>query len=186
MPSANCAAGCRSAPLGSVTKESSTATHRSVEPFASLPRFGEERRESERPRQHSGRGGDSRARTRPAASWVRPGRPAEAITLVFFALRLSSDVPELLSGTVPDDPFDRRYVEHPALAYLHIVPGIVFVLGAPVQLALRIRGRHYALHRRLARFLVGAGETSGVVGKSTPLVWKPVMPYPEGTRPEGV
>ena len=85
-----------------------------------------------------------------------------AITLVFFALRLSSDVPELLTGTVPDDAFDRRYVEHPALAYLHIVPGIVFVLGAPVQLALRIRGRHYRLHRRLGRFLVGAGLTSGV------------------------
>ena len=85
-----------------------------------------------------------------------------AILLAFFILRVTNDVPELLAGTVPDDEFDRRYVEHPTLAYLHIVPGVIYVLGAPVQLAWRIRSRHYRLHRRLGRFLVGLGLLSGV------------------------
>ena len=63
---------------------------------------------------------------------------------------------------MPEDAFDRRYVEHPWLAYLHIVPGVVFVLGAPIQLAVRIRIRHYRFHRRLGRFLMGSGLVSGV------------------------
>jgi hypothetical protein len=85
-----------------------------------------------------------------------------AILLVSFVLRVANDLPELLAGTVPDDAFDRRYVEHPALAYLHIVPGVIYVLGAPVQLAWRIRSRHYRLHRRLGRLLVALGLLSGV------------------------
>jgi uncharacterized membrane protein len=84
------------------------------------------------------------------------------IVVVFFVRRVTNDVPQLLTGTVPDDAFDRRYVEHPALAYLHIVPGVIYLLGAPVQLAWRIRSRHYRLHRRLGRFLVAMGLLSGV------------------------
>ena len=48
------------------------------------------------------------------------------------------------------------------LAYLHIVPGALYLLLAPLQLAYRIRSRHYTFHRRLGRVLATAGMISGV------------------------
>lgn len=86
-----------------------------------------------------------------------------AIVFAFAAMRLLVDVPHLLAGTLPEEEYDRRYVEHPWLAYLHIAPGIGYLLGAPVQLAYRVRSRHYGLHRRLGRALLTAGLVSGVL-----------------------
>ncbi len=84
------------------------------------------------------------------------------IVLVFFGLRLGVDVPNLAAGTVPEDPYERRYVEHPWRSYLHIVPGVIYLLGAPLQLSRRFRSRHYGVHRRLGRVLLGAALLSGV------------------------
>ena len=76
--------------------------------------------------------------------------------------RFVIDMPNLAAGTLPEDEFDHRYVEQPWLAYLHIVPGAVYLLLAPLQLAYRIRSRHYTFHRRLGRVLATAGMISGV------------------------
>lgn len=84
------------------------------------------------------------------------------IVLAFFAIRLSVDVPSLAAGTVPEDAYDRRFVEHPWLAYLHIVPGVLYLLGAPLQLSRRFRTRHYLVHRRLGRVLLSVALLSGV------------------------
>ena len=84
------------------------------------------------------------------------------IVLVFFGLRLGVDVPNLAAGTVPEDPYERRYVEHPWRSYLHIVPGVIYLLGAPLQLSCWFRSRHYGVHRRLGRVLLGAALLSGV------------------------
>lgn len=84
------------------------------------------------------------------------------IVLVYFGLRLSVDVPNLAASTVPEDPYERRYVEHPWRAYLHIVPGVIYLLGAPLQLSRRFRTRHYDVHRRVGRILLGAALLSGV------------------------
>lgn len=111
--------------------------------------------------------------TRTAASTsTEPARPGlralqgaivvlVAIVFAFAVMRLLVDVPHLLDGTFPEEEYDRRYVEHPWLAYVHIAPGIVYLLGAPVQLAYRIRSRHYTFHRRLGRVLLTAGLISG-------------------------
>ncbi len=85
-----------------------------------------------------------------------------AIVFAFFAIRLSVDVPNLAAGTVPEDAYDRRFVEHPWLAYLHIVPGILYLVGAPLQLSRRFRTRHYTVHRRLGRVLLSLALLSGV------------------------
>ena len=85
-----------------------------------------------------------------------------AIVLAFFAIRLSVDVPNLAAGTVPEDAYDQRFVEHPWLAYLHIVPGVLYLIGAPLQLSRRFRTRHYPVHRRLGRVLVSMALLSGV------------------------
>ena len=76
--------------------------------------------------------------------------------------RFVIDMPNIAAGTLPEDEFDHRYVEQAWLAYLHIVPGVVYLFLAPLQLAYRIRSRHYTFHRRLGRVLATAGMISGV------------------------
>lgn len=86
-----------------------------------------------------------------------------AVVLVFFVIRLVVDVPNLATGTVPGPAaFEHRYALHPIPAYVHIVPGVVYLLGAPFQLSRRFRRRHLVLHRRLGRILLPAGLTAGV------------------------
>ncbi|GAA2733016.1 DUF2306 domain-containing protein [Pedococcus aerophilus] len=85
------------------------------------------------------------------------------IILVFFVRRLFSDVPHIVGGTVPDDDLAEMYVAHPWLAYGHIVPGVVYLLGAPFQLSQRFRSRHYTLHRRLGRALLVCALVSGAL-----------------------
>ncbi|MEH1124875.1 DUF2306 domain-containing protein [Micromonospora sp. CPCC 206061] len=82
--------------------------------------------------------------------------------LLYVAMRVWKDVPHLADGPRPVEDADRAYVEHPWLAYLHIAPGVLYLLGAPLQLAYGIRCRHYTLHRRLGRILLTAGLLSGV------------------------
>ena len=55
-----------------------------------------------------------------------------------------------------------RFVQHPWIAYLHIGPGILYLLGAPLQLSYRFRSRHYTFHRRLGRLLAGSALLSGI------------------------
>lgn len=64
-----------------------------------------------------------------------------AIVIGFVVLRLLIDVPELAAGTLPEEEYDRRFVEHPLLAYLHLAPGILYLVGAPFQLAYRVRSK---------------------------------------------
>ncbi len=86
------------------------------------------------------------------------------VMVVFFAIRLLTDVPELVKGLVPPPrAFERRYVLHPIPAYVHIVPGMLYLLGAPFQLSRRFRVGHLARHRIVGRVLVGAGLVSGVL-----------------------
>jgi Predicted membrane protein (DUF2306) len=76
--------------------------------------------------------------------------------------RFVLDMPHLAAGTEPEDEFDRRYMAQPWLAYLYLTPGVLYLLGAPLQLAYRFRSRHYTFHRRLGRVLVVAPMISGV------------------------
>lgn len=96
-------------------------------------------------------------------------RAVQVTTVLLIAIvawsvvkRLLIDIPHLSAGTVPADDFDRRYVAQPWVAYLHIVPGAVYLFLAPLQLAHRFRSRHYTVHRRLGRVLAGAGMLSGI------------------------
>jgi hypothetical protein len=86
------------------------------------------------------------------------------LLIVIWAVvkRFVIDMPNLAAGTMPEDEFDHRYVAQPWLAYLNIVPGALYLLLAPLQLAYRIRSRHYTFHRRLGRVLAGAAMISGV------------------------
>lgn len=85
-----------------------------------------------------------------------------AIMVVFFVIRLLTDIPEIVAGRVPPPvAFERRYVLHPIPAYVHIVAGMVYLLGAPFQLSRRFRVGHLARHRVVGRVLLGAGLVAG-------------------------
>jgi len=86
------------------------------------------------------------------------------LLIVIFSVvkRFVIDMPNLAAGTLPEDEFDHRYVQQPWLAYLHLTPGVLYLLGAPLQLSYRFRSRHYTFHRRLGRVLAGAAMISGV------------------------
>lgn len=112
---------------------------------------------------------------------TRPGRTVWVTLLVLILIILGSagvrvvfDWPEILAGTLPsEDAFEFRYVQYPILAYLHIVPGVVYIVGAPFQLSRRFRERHFTLHRRMGRALLAFGLTSGILG----IVVGIVLPY---------
>ncbi len=86
------------------------------------------------------------------------------VVLVFAGLRVAVDAPNLASGEIPDDAFERRYALHPVIAYAHIAPGVLYLIAAPFQLNRGFRERHFTLHRRMGRVLVPAGIAAGVFG----------------------
>jgi uncharacterized membrane protein len=85
-----------------------------------------------------------------------------ASVLVFAAIRVAVDVPNITSGRLPDpESFEYRYARNPWLAYAHIVPGIVYLLLAPLQLWRGFRSRHLRWHRRIGRVAIVSGLVSG-------------------------
>lgn len=85
------------------------------------------------------------------------------VVLVFAVIRVMTDVSNLTQGVLPPPgDFDRRYADRPVLAYLHILPGVVYLLGAPLQLSARFRNRDVSRHRRLGRVVLVSGAVSGV------------------------
>lgn len=85
------------------------------------------------------------------------------IVLVFAGIRVVVDVPNVVAGRVPPPgSFHDRYAMHPALAYAHILPGLVYLVGAPFQLSRRFRTRHLDLHRRMGRVVLAAGIAAAV------------------------
>ena len=86
-----------------------------------------------------------------------------SIVLVFTVIRLITDVPLIISGDpAASGSFEARYVANPLTAYLHILPGAAYLLGALFQLSRRFREKHLRLHRRMGLFVLGAGLLSGV------------------------
>lgn len=86
-----------------------------------------------------------------------------AITLVFAVIRVTTDLPLVAAGRAAEPgTFEERYVAQPWLAYLHLVPGVLYLLTAPLQLWRRFRERHFAFHRRFGRVVLALGLTSGI------------------------
>ena len=85
------------------------------------------------------------------------------IVLVFAGIRIAEDWPVIAARRLPPpEDYQHPYVAHPVLAYLHILPGVIYLIGAPLQLWRRFRERHFTVHRRLGRLVLAAGLVSGV------------------------
>ena len=80
------------------------------------------------------------------------------ILLVFGAIRLA----DMTQDPPPNDAFGVRYVQHPWVALLHMVPGLLFLTLAPLQFVARIRQRRIGFHRGLGRVLATCAAISGV------------------------
>jgi uncharacterized membrane protein len=123
-----------------------------------------------------------------AAAPIRSRRPVLifvgvliGIVLTSYIFRIVTDAPFLVTGTDPEpEDFEARYVAHPWLAYLHMTPGVLYLLGAPLQLSERFRTKHYTLHRRLGRVLVTAAIISVVLA----IVFG--LRFPWGGTPEAI
>lgn len=84
------------------------------------------------------------------------------VVMVFVGIRVSQDLPAVISGDLPPvDSFERRYAEYPMLAYAHIVPGVVYLLVAPLQVSRSFRRRSLRRHRKLGRVALVAGMLTG-------------------------
>jgi uncharacterized membrane protein len=129
-----------------------------------------------------------RSRRSSAAARLRSRRPVLifigvliGIVLTSYGFRIATDAPFLLTGTDPEpEDFEARYVAHPWLAYLHMTPGVLYLLGAPLQLSERFRTKHYTAHRRLGRVLV----TAALVSVSLALIFG--LQFPWGGSPEAI
>ncbi len=66
---------------------------------------------------------------------------------------------------------DANFARHPALTMAHILPGLAFVLLAPLQFSATLRRRRPRLHRWTGRIVIAAGLMIGV----TALVMGPQM-----------
>ena len=95
-----------------------------------------------------------------------------ASTLGWFAIVLSvlimiaSGVSRLVLMTqdlATADGFDARYIKHPWVSLLHIVPGVLFLTFAPLQFVARIRRRRISIHRGSGRILATCAAISGAL-----------------------
>jgi uncharacterized membrane protein len=101
-----------------------------------------------------------------------------------FATR-ADPVREHVLGTLHrEDPFlaqrskeldrvDRRFAVNPLATLLHVLPGGIFLVLAPLQFSSRIRDRHIQFHRWSGRILVLAALVVAVAG----LYFGLLMPY---------
>src|SRR5688572_4609419 len=101
-----------------------------------------------------------------AAQTLRPSRRAPGETLNEFEHR-SLELLAGLGGVAPGTPayqrmgtdvadFGRTYETHPRNTLLHVLPGALLMLLAPLQFSKRIRNRYLTFHRWLGRSLLVA------------------------------
>ena len=92
------------------------------------------------------------------------------IILLFFAAIRLADMTQVarplvqeIQGTLGEThAFAVRYIQHPWVALLHIIPGLLFLTLAPLQFVARIRKRHISLHRGLGRILATCAAITGL------------------------
>ena len=86
------------------------------------------------------------------------------ITLLVFSFIRSFDLYQsLVTGTLPPEgSIEAGYAGQPLLTYLHILPGILFILLGALQFIRPIRNRYPRFHRRTGRVYLILGFVIGV------------------------
>lgn len=60
------------------------------------------------------------------------------------------------------DEFNAHYVDHPWLGFMHVVPGLLFLMLGALQFIPQVRRKRPGVHRWIGRFLVGVALILGV------------------------
>ena len=100
-----------------------------------------------------------------------------------FATRIEPGRQAFMDG-LRDDPraaeraadvawLDRRFAAHPIVTVLHLLPGGIFLVLAPLQFSARLRRRHIRIHRWSGRLLIVAA----IIGAVTGMYFGLLMPY---------
>jgi uncharacterized membrane protein len=77
---------------------------------------------------------------------------------------LDREDPRASERPVEIDRFDERFRDDPLMTMLHILPGGLILLLAPLQFSSRIRQRHIRFHRLSGRVLVASAVVSAFAG----------------------
>ena len=88
------------------------------------------------------------------------------VIVLFVLLMLASGANRMALMTqdpATADALDVRYIQHPWVSLIHIVPGVAFLTLAPLQFVARIRRRRISLHRGMGRVLATFAATSGAL-----------------------
>jgi uncharacterized membrane protein len=86
---------------------------------------------------------------------------------------LHREDPLVLKRPAELDRFDSRFAADPFLALLHILPGGIFLILAPLQFSSWIRSRHIRFHRWSGRVLIVSAFAAALAG----LYFGLLMPY---------
>jgi hypothetical protein len=88
------------------------------------------------------------------------------VLLAILILLVSSGIRtlDLLQHPTQIDAYEIRYLDHPLVGLLHLIPGLIFLVFAPLQFIKKIRSRHLGFHRVSGRVMLGCGLFSGVMG----------------------
>ncbi|MGH9401611.1 MAG: DUF2306 domain-containing protein, partial [Terriglobia bacterium] len=79
--------------------------------------------------------------------------------------------PALGGNFAPAAALNANFARHPALTFVHIIPGVLFMILGPLQFVRRIRSRWLQFHRWSGRLFVASGFVIGI----SALVMSPQM-----------
>ena len=103
----------------------------------------------------------NRANTMKIASTL--GWVAIVLLVLLMLFSGANRLDQMTQDRATDDAFDVRYLEHPWVSVLHIVPGVLFLTFAPQQFVARIRRRRISIHRGSGRVLAICAAITGVL-----------------------
>lgn len=107
----------------------------------------------------------------PSVVWARRACALAVVVVLLFAIRrVLVDFP-VFGNPLPSSEEDLAYSRHTLLAYLHIGPATVYLVGGALQLSSRFRSRHLSVHRRLGRAVLVSGLVSGIFAIVFGLNW---------------
>lgn len=120
---------------------------------------------------------------------MQPGKTFRRLTrllralvyiLVFIALAsvarrilaMNNLIPNFSPGGGP--PFDAGFAKHPVIMYIHMLPGVLFMILGPLQFMPAIREKHIRFHRLNGRVYLVSACLVGLSALSLPFIVRPI------------
>jgi len=81
-------------------------------------------------------------------------------------------IPSFSPGGGP--PFDTSFSKHPVITFVHMLPGVLFMILGPLQFMPGIRARHIRLHRWSGRVFLVSAYIIGLSAICMPFIMLPI------------